>query len=119
MRVYRGSDIGSDDFLTMAKSRFLQKWLRLPKNTAREENTPICKIVLLIVESIRWLYKQRIQQKLQEIPESSSIVLGWKNIKTTISQAADESLGRYVAVSISLRTYKTKKITFDMHVSCV
>jgi len=102
----------------LAKSRFLQKWLHLPKNTARQENTPICKIVFLIDESIRWLYKQRIQQKVQEIPESSNIVMGWRNIKTTITQAADKSLGRYVAVSISLRSCKTKKITFDMHVSC-
>jgi hypothetical protein len=96
-------------FLTLGISGFLQKCLHLPKNTTRKENTTICKIVLLIDESIRWLYKQRIQQKLQEIPESSNIVLGWRNIKTTISQAADESLGGYVAVSISLRTYKTKR----------
>jgi hypothetical protein len=39
-------------------------------------------------------------------------------MKATVSQAADESLGRYIAVSISLRTYKTKKITLDVHVSC-
>jgi hypothetical protein len=118
MRVCRGSDIGSDNFLTLAVSRFLQKCLHLPKNTTRKENTPICKIVLLIDESTRWLYRQRIQQKLQDVPESNNIVLGCRNVKTTISQAAEESLGRYIAVSVSLRTYKSKKITLVMHVSC-
>jgi hypothetical protein len=34
---------------------------------------------------------QRIQQKLQEIPGSSNIVLEWRNIKTIISQAEGES----------------------------
>jgi len=38
---------------------------------------------------------QRIQQKLQEIPESSNIVSEWRNIKTIHSQAADERLGKY------------------------
>ena len=41
---------------------------------------------------------QRIQQKLQEIPESSKIVLEWRNIKTTISQAEGESLGKNKAL---------------------
>jgi hypothetical protein len=44
---------------------------------------------------VLWLYKQRIQQKLKEIPECSSIVVQWRNIKTIISQAAVESLGKY------------------------
>jgi hypothetical protein len=48
-------------------------------------------------KSIRWLINQRIQQKLQEILESSNIMLEWRNIKTTISQAADKSLGKYKA----------------------
>jgi hypothetical protein len=38
---------------------------------------------------------QRIQQKLQEIPESSNIVFEWRNTKTIISQASDEGLGKY------------------------
>jgi hypothetical protein len=44
---------------------------------------------------VLWLYKQRIQQKLQEILECSSIVVEWRNIKTIISQAAVEILGKY------------------------
>jgi hypothetical protein len=39
---------------------------------------------------VLWLYKQRIQQKLQEIAEHSSIFVEWKNIKTINSQAAVE-----------------------------
>jgi hypothetical protein len=38
---------------------------------------------------------QRFQQKLQEIPEHSSIVVEWRNINTVTSQAAVEILGKY------------------------
>ena len=41
--------------------------------------------------------KQWIRQKLQEIPESGNIVLEWRNIRTIISQAADENKGKYKA----------------------
>ena len=36
---------------------------------------------------VLWLYKQRIQQKLQNFPEHSHIVVEWRNIKTIFSQA--------------------------------
>jgi len=36
------------------------------------------------------VYK-KISNKLKEIPESSNIIMEWKNIKTIISHAADES----------------------------
>ena len=52
--------------------------------------------------------KQRIQQKLQEIQESSNIVWEWRNIKTIMSQAADESFGKYKTF-----TLKTKLKTWD------
>jgi hypothetical protein len=91
--VYRGSGVCSDHFFTLAKSRFLQKRLYLPRKTLRTENTHIYKIILLHDESKRWLY--RFQQKLKEIPKSINIVLGWTNIKTIISEAANESSGRY------------------------
>ena len=54
-------------------------------NTAHKENILHYKIRLLNDKSIRWLYKQRIQQKPQEILDSSNIVLEWRNIKTIIS----------------------------------
>jgi hypothetical protein len=38
VRVYRGSDIGSDHSLISVKLRFPPKWLRLPKNIARKES---------------------------------------------------------------------------------
>jgi len=40
---------------------------------------------------------QRIQEKLRKISESSIIVVEWRNVKNLISQAADESLGKYKA----------------------
>jgi len=36
--VHRGSDIGSDHFLALAKLGFPPKWLHLTKNTACKEN---------------------------------------------------------------------------------
>ena len=44
VRVYRGSDIGSDHFLTLDKLRFPPKWLYLPKNTACKEKYFIIKL---------------------------------------------------------------------------
>jgi hypothetical protein len=92
VRVYRGSDNGSDQLLTLAKFRFPPRSLHLPKNAACKENILHYKIRLLSCESIRWLYKQISQQKLQEIAESNNIILEWRNINTIISQSADESL---------------------------
>jgi hypothetical protein len=43
---------------------------------------------------VLWLYKQRIQRKLHEIPERSRIVVEWRNTKIIISQAANEILGK-------------------------
>jgi len=63
-----------DHFLTLDKLRFLPKWLHLPKNTTQKESILHYKVRLLKDESIRWSDKQIIQQKLKEIPESSSIV---------------------------------------------
>jgi hypothetical protein len=81
----------------LAKLRFPPYWLHLPKKTAHKENILHYKIILPNDESKQWLYKQRIQQKLQEIPESSNIVLEYRTVKTTISQAADEILEKYKA----------------------
>ena len=75
MRDYLRSDTGSDQFLALTKLRFPPKWLHLPKNAASKENILNYKITLHSIESIRWLCKQRIQHKLQEIPENSNIVL--------------------------------------------
>jgi len=76
VRVYRGGGTGSDHFLTFAKLRFTPKLLYLTKNTACEEN-----ILHYTISLTRWwkysmFIQTRIQQKLQEIPEISSIVLG-------------------------------------------
>jgi hypothetical protein len=81
----------------LAKLGFPPHWLHLPKNTANKENILHHKIRLPNHESKQWIYKQRIQQKLQEIPESSNIVLESRSVKTTVSQVADEILGKYKA----------------------
>jgi hypothetical protein len=40
---------------------------------------------------------QKIQQKLQEIPQSSNTVFEWRNTKSIISQSADEIWEKYKA----------------------
>jgi hypothetical protein len=85
--------------LTLAELRFPPQRLHLPKYTAHKENTLHYKIRLPNDESKQWLYKRRIQQKLQEIPEGSNIILECRTIKATLSQAADEILGKYKALT--------------------
>ena len=53
MRVYRGSDIGGDQFFSKTKLRFPPKLLRLLKNTAHKKSTLHYKIRLLSDESVR------------------------------------------------------------------
>jgi len=52
---------------------------------------------LLNDERIQWLYIERIKEKPYKISESSIIVVEWRNVKNLISQAADETLGKYEA----------------------
>jgi hypothetical protein len=52
------------------------------------------RIKLLYDESIRWLFTQRITQKIEKIPEHDDIETEWVNIKTIINTAANESLGK-------------------------
>jgi hypothetical protein len=51
MGVYRGIDMGADQFFSMTKLRFSPKWLRLPKNTARKGSVLRYKIRSLTDES--------------------------------------------------------------------
>jgi len=75
VRDYLRSGTGSEQFLTLAKLRFPPKWLHLPKNAASKENILNYEIRLHNIENIRWLCKKKNSTQLQEIPESSNIVL--------------------------------------------
>ena len=68
LRVYRRSDIGSNQFLTLDKLIFPTKGLHLSQNTASKENKLHYEIRLPDNKRIKWFYEQRIQQKLQELP---------------------------------------------------
>jgi hypothetical protein len=70
----RWSDIGSDNFKTLTKLRFPTEWLYLPITTTRKANIFYYKIRLFNDESIRWLCKQSIQQKLQYLPDKSNFI---------------------------------------------
>jgi hypothetical protein len=94
-RVYRGCDSGSDHFLTLAKFRFPPRSLHLPKDTACKENILHYKIRPLNLRKYEMAIQTKSPQKLQGIPESTKIILERRNIKTIISQAADENWGKY------------------------
>jgi hypothetical protein len=107
-------DIGSDHFLTLAKLRFSQKYLHFP-------GTPHAKKIYFVMTFDCWLteevydsYTNRIRQKLQEFPESSNIILEWKNIRLILSHAADESW----TVDSRTRWRETKKIQTKLAMTC-
>jgi hypothetical protein len=74
--------MSSDHFFNFGYIEISTRMFTFTQEHCPQKNTSISKIALLIDESIRWLYKQRIQQKLQEIPESSNIVWGGGTSKT-------------------------------------
>jgi hypothetical protein len=58
VRVYRGSDVGSNSILTLHDTDFHQNGYIYPKKTARKGNIPHYKIILIKDGCKRWPYKQ-------------------------------------------------------------
>jgi len=56
-------------------------------------NELVYKIYLLQEESIRRLYKQRLDRNLSEYPKASTIEEEWENIKMAIKKAANKAIG--------------------------
>jgi endonuclease/exonuclease/phosphatase family metal-dependent hydrolase len=94
VRVYRGSDIGSDHFLVVAKLNLFAKWKNLSKKQERQPREEVFKVHLLQEQSVLWFYQQRLQQYLSEVPTSNNVDEEWNIIKSSIVKAASEALGR-------------------------
>jgi hypothetical protein len=74
------------------------------------------KIRLPSVESIQWLHgKKKIQQKIQEISESSNIVSECRILKTIILQVADEILRKYKALTQKFSIQEVSSIKVHWH----
>jgi len=83
VRVYNGSDIGSDHVLTLDKLRFSPKWLVLPRDTALKENILHYGIRLLIDGSIRSV--QIMQQNYKKFQKVAILFWNGKTKKNTYS----------------------------------
>ena len=94
VRVYRRSDIGSDHSLTSAKLRFPSKCLRLPKNTAGKNSILHYKSILL---NNSMAIQTNNSTETTRNARNQQYCFGMGNIKTIISQAADDSLWKYEA----------------------
>jgi hypothetical protein len=91
-RVFRGSEIDSDDMLVESRLEFTK---RNTYNKRKKEKESIInkhfKIHLLEQESIRNLYKNRVKNKIKPVTNNTETY--WENIKETVLKAAEESIG--------------------------
>jgi hypothetical protein len=92
IKVFRGSDIGSDHFLVTSRINLLSRW-KQKTNNSKLANEYVYKVYLLQKESIWRLYQQRPAKNLSEYPRVSTIDKEWENIKTAIKKAANEAIG--------------------------
>lgn len=96
VRVKRGAESGTDHKLLVAIMEF--PWTRGHQRSEKESNPTEkvekkqFKLYLLREESIRDLYKRRLDQKLQEF-RYESIQETYEHVKTCIKEAAGEALG--------------------------
>lgn len=92
VRVFRGSEIGSDHFLVIAEVKLQTKWKRnKPKDRNKEE---VYKVYLLQDESIKLLYQKRLQNYLTNAETKDNVNEEWESLKLCIEKSANEVLGR-------------------------
>jgi len=65
MKIFRDSDKGSDHFLVTTRINQLSRW-KQQSNNSKLVNEVVYKVYLLQEESIRSLYKQRVDENLCE-----------------------------------------------------
>ncbi|XP_044745289.1 uncharacterized protein LOC123307136 [Coccinella septempunctata] len=96
VRAYRGVTCGSDHYIVRAKMLFPYKHVNLRKTRLTDETEEITSKNYntegLMHDSIRTLYQQRLDQKLEDWTEKSVSEV-YRNIINSIQTAAEESLG--------------------------
>ena len=98
-RVKRGLECGTDHNAVIAKVAFpLKAKLKQVKNENDSErkviDDPIYLVNLLQEESVKFLYQNRLSSKLKVINEDWEAKELYDFLKKSITEAADESLGR-------------------------
>jgi hypothetical protein len=101
IKIFRGSDIGSDHFLVTSQINLLSR-LKQQSNNSRLANELVYKIYLLQEESIQRLYQQRLAKNLSEYPRASTIDKEWENIKISSKKSANKAIG-------TKKNYRRKK----------
>lgn len=97
VRVYRGPTCNSDHYLLGTKACFKGRKNMLDGEEERKQKIEQRRynLNLLEEESIRWLYKRRLDEKLQENTTFENMEEHYLHIKNCIHGAALESLGIY------------------------
>jgi len=92
-RVFRGSEIDSGHKLVESKFKFPThaKYSYGKTDKTIYKKPPAFKVHLLEQESIRTLYRNRLEGKLT--PLTGEIDTDWMEIKEAITKAAEESIG--------------------------
>jgi exonuclease III len=72
IKIFRGSDIGSDHFLATSRINLLSRW-KQQSNNSKLVNELVNKIYLLQEEGILRLYQQRLAKNLSEYHRASTI----------------------------------------------
>lgn len=103
VRVYRGAECGSDHFLLRAD--FIFPYLRTKNGIQKKEESFIkdkqenYKIELLKDESVSFLYKLRLSQKIQ-LGRTGTVNERYEWLKMCVVEAAYESLGKKDEITV-------------------
>jgi hypothetical protein len=97
MRVYRGAELNTDHFLLCMKLQFLRRWKKSKncnKFNRRNDHPSQTKYKtrLLNNDSIKWLYRRRIEDHLKNTTEDTDVETEWSNIQNIINKAECKSL---------------------------
>jgi hypothetical protein len=84
-------------------------WYAISNVTKMNKRYLFYKIKLLNDNSIKWLYQRWINSQIGNIPINNDVEKEWQNIKTTIHNAAYESLGKYKKHTPKKRLHKCDK----------
>jgi hypothetical protein len=87
MRVQKGSDLGSDHFLTLAKLRFPPNCLHLPKNTAHKENVLQCTIILLVMKVYDGCTNKEFKRNYNKLQKAATLCWNGRHLKRLLDEA--------------------------------
>jgi hypothetical protein len=98
IKVYRGAELNTDHFLLNARLQFPSRWKNsknCDKISRRNNQLPQIKyeIRLLNNDSIKWLYRRRIEEHSKNIMVNATIETECYNVQNIINRVPNGSLG--------------------------